>query len=107
MENAGYSTMDEIINDILQVLSPEYQEKIKEMSIDDFRDIEHFNFGQWIRDKYFYQNPAQEQLLKSLGGLEKNYMPLDGDHFSHVILDALWKKSQLKTHINNEIGSSI
>jgi hypothetical protein len=46
MENVGYSTIDEIINDILQVLSPEYQEAIKEMSIDDFRDIEHFNFGQ-------------------------------------------------------------
>ena len=55
MENDGYSTIDEIITDILQVLSPEYQEKIKEMSIDDFRDIEHFNFGQWIRNKYFYQ----------------------------------------------------
>jgi len=103
MENVGYSTIDEIINDILNVLSPEYQEKIKEMSIDDFRDIEHFNFGKWIRNKYFYQNPAQEQLNKSLGGLEKNYMVLDGNRFSHIILEALWKKSQLKTNNNHEM----
>ncbi len=96
MENVGYSTIDEIINDLLQVLSPEYQEKIKEMSIDDFRDLEHFNFGQWIRTKYFYQNPAQKQLIKSLGGLEKNYMLLDGDRFSHIVLKALWKKSKLE-----------
>lgn len=103
MENVGYSTIDEVINDILQVLSPEYQEKIKEMSIDNFREIEHFNFGQWIRNKYFYQNPAQKQLIKSLGGLEKNYMLLDSNRFSHIILEALWKRSQLKTNNSHEM----
>jgi hypothetical protein len=92
MEKIDFSTIDEIITDILQVLSPEYQEKIKEMSIDDFSDIVHFNFGQWIKDKYFYQNPAQEQLIKSLDGLEKNYMFLDGDKFSHIILEKLYEK---------------
>jgi hypothetical protein len=91
MENVGYLTIDEIINDILQVLSPEYQETIKEMSIDDFRDIEHFNFGQWIRNKYFYQNPKQEQLIKSLSD-PKEYMFLDGDEFSHMILEQLYEK---------------
>lgn len=90
-ENVGYSTIDEIINDILQVLSPEYQKTIKEMSNDDFRDIEHFNFGQWIRNKYFYQNPAQDQLVKSLRD-PKEYMVLDGDEFSHMILDKLYEK---------------
>jgi len=107
IKNSGYSTIDEIIADILQVLSPEYQEKIKEMSIEDFRDIEHFNFGQWIRNKYFYQNPAQEQLSRSLGGLEKNFMLLDSDRFSHIILEALWKKSKMKTNNNPEIESPI
>jgi hypothetical protein len=90
-EKIGYSTIDEIINDILQVLSPEYQEKIKEMSIEDFRTIDHFNFGQWIRNKYFYQNPAQEQLVKSLGD-PKEYMFLDGDKFSHIILEKLYER---------------
>jgi hypothetical protein len=90
-ENVGYSTIDEIINDILQVLSPEYQKTIKGMSNDDFRDIEHFNFGQWIRNKYFYQNPAQDQLVKSLRD-PKEYMVLDGDEFSHMILDKLYEK---------------
>ena len=91
MENVGYSTIDEIIIDILQVLSPEYQEKIKEMSIDDFRDIEHFNFGQWIRNKYFYQNPAQELLVKGLSD-PKESMFLDDDKFSHMILEKLYEK---------------
>ena len=91
MENVGYSTIDEVINDILQVLSPEYQETIKEMSNDDFRDIEHFNFGQWIRNKYFYQNPTQEQLVKSLHD-PKEYLFLDDDNFSHMILEKLYEK---------------
>ena len=91
MENVGYSSIDEIINDILQVLSPEYQETIKKMSNDDFRDIEHFNFGQWIRNKYFYQNPTQEQLVKSLSD-PKEYIFLDDDNFSHMILDQLYEK---------------
>jgi hypothetical protein len=107
IKNSGYSTIDEIITDILRVLSPEYQEKIKEMSIEDFRDIEHFNFGQWIRNKYFYQNPTQEKLSRSLGGLEKNIMLLDSDRFSHIILEALWEKSKLKTNNNPEIGSPV
>ena len=90
-ENVGFSTIDEIIYDILQVLSPEYQKAIKGMSNDDFRDIEHFNFGQWISNKYFYQNPAQEQVVKSLRD-PKEYMVLDGDEFSHMILDKLYEK---------------
>jgi hypothetical protein len=91
IENVGYSTIDEVLTDILQVLSPEYQETIKEMSNDDFRDIEHFNFGQWIRKKYFYQNPTQEQLVKSLSD-PKEYMFLDGDRFSYIILRKLYEK---------------
>jgi hypothetical protein len=91
IENVGYSTVDEIINDILQVLSPEYQETIKEMSSDDYRDIEHFNFGQWIKNKYFYQNPAQEQLVKSLHN-PKDSMDLDGEGVSRIILKKLYEK---------------
>ena len=95
MENFGYSTIDEIINDILHVLSPEYQEIIKELSIDDFCDIEHFNFEQWIRNKYFYQNPKQELLIKCLSD-PKEYMLLDGDKFSHIILEQLYEKVTTK-----------
>jgi len=91
IKNVGYSTIDEIINDILQVLSPEYQETIIEMSNDDFRDIAHFNFGQWIRNKYFYKNPAQEQVVKSLSD-PKEYMVLDSDEFSRIILEKLYEK---------------
>ncbi len=87
----GYSTIDEIINDILQVLSLEYQETIKEMSNDDFRNIDHFNFGQWIKNKYFNQNPAQEQLVTTLSD-PKEYIFLDDDKFSHMILEKLYEK---------------
>lgn len=91
MEKLGYSTLDEIINDILQLLSPEYQEKVKEMSVKDFCVEQHFNFGQWISNKYFYQNPSQEQLIKSLSMLEE-CMFLNGDKFSHMILEKLYEK---------------
>jgi hypothetical protein len=91
MENIGYSTIDEIINDILQVLSPEYQETIKEMSSEDYHEIEHFNFGQWIRDKYLNQNPTKEQLVKSLSH-SKEYIFLDDETFSHMILEKLYEK---------------
>jgi hypothetical protein len=91
MENIGYSTIDEIINDILQVLSPEYQETIKEMSNEDYREIEHFNFGQWIKNKYFNQNPAKEMLVKSLSD-PKAYIVLDDEKFSHMILEKLYEK---------------
>ena len=91
MEESGYSTIDEIINDILHVLSPEYQETIKEMSNDDFRDIEHFNFGQWIKNKYFHQNPAQEQLVESLSD-PNEYIFLDDEKISHMILEKLYQR---------------
>ena len=91
MEKIEFSTIDAIITDILQLLSQEYQEKIKEMSIEDFRTIDHFNLGQWIRNKYFYQNPAQEHLVKSLSD-PKEYVFLDGDKFSHIILEKLYER---------------
>lgn len=91
MENIGYSTIDEIVNDILQVLSPEYQETIKEMSNEDYREIEHFNFGQWIKNKYFNQNPTKEQLIKNLSD-PREYIVLDDGKFSHMILQKLYEK---------------
>jgi len=61
------------------------------MSIDDFRCIDHINFGQWIRDKYLYQNPAQEQVVQSLRD-PKETVSLHGDEFSHMILDRLYER---------------
>jgi len=90
-EKIGYSTIDEIINDILQILSREYQEKIKEMSPDDFRTIEHFNFGQYIRNKYYHQNSAKEQLLESLDD-QVDYLVLGGDEFSDSIMEKLYQR---------------
>jgi len=61
------------------------------MLVEDFCQEQHFNFGLWIRNKYFYQNPTQEQLIKNISMLEE-YMLLDGDTFSHIILEKLYKR---------------
>lgn len=54
-EKIAYSTIDEILDDILKILSDEEKEKIKKLSPTEFRVKEHFNLGLLIRNKYFYQ----------------------------------------------------
>ena len=87
----GYSTVDEIIDDLLKTLSPDFLSKVKEMIVDDFCNKQHFELGLYIRNKYFYQNPAREKLIESLGD-PKDYFLLDGDDFSHIILEKLYEK---------------
>jgi hypothetical protein len=91
MKKVGYSTVDEILDDILKTLPLEFQEKITEMTADEFRISQHFNLGMTIKNKYFYRNPKREQLVKSLDN-KKEYRFLDGDVLSHIVLEALWKK---------------
>ena len=91
IKKVRFSTVNEIIDDILKTLPLDFQEKIKEMTADEFRISQHFNLGMTIRNKYFYRNPNREQLVKSLGN-KKKYMFLDGDVLSRIILEALWKK---------------
>ena len=87
----GYSTVDEILDDILKTLPPEFLEKIKEMTADEFRISQHSTLRMTIKTKYFYRNKAQEQLVKSLGN-KKEYVFLDGDVFSRIILNKLYEK---------------
>jgi len=61
------------------------------MSIEDFCVQQHFNFTQWISNKYFYQNPSQEQLIKNLSMLEE-CMFLVGYKFSYMILEKIYEK---------------
>ena len=91
MKKVGYSTVDEILNDILKTYPLEFQDGAKNMTADEFRISQHFNLGMTIGKKYFYGNPKREQLVKSLGN-KKEYMFLDGDVLSHIVLEALWKK---------------
>jgi len=91
MKKVGYSTVDEIIDDLLKTLSPDFLSKVKEMTVDDFCIKQHFELGLCIRNKYFYQNPAREKLIESLGD-PKDYFLLDGDDFSHLILEKLYEK---------------
>jgi hypothetical protein len=91
MKKVGFSTVNEIIDDILKTLPLEFQEKIKEMTADEFRISQHFNLGMTIKNKYFYRNKAREQLIKILGN-KKDYRFLDGDVFSRIVLEKLYEK---------------
>lgn len=95
-EKIGFSTVDEIIDDLLKVLPLSFQEKITEMTVDDFIIEEHFALGIWIRNKYFHQNPMKEQLIANLG-YQKDNMFLDGDRFSHIILRKLYEKITIES----------
>ena len=91
MKKAGFSTVDEILDDILKTCPFALQETAKNMTADEFRISQHLNLGMTIKNKYFYRNPKREQLVKSLGN-KKEYMFLDGDILSHIVLEALYRK---------------
>ncbi|VVB59094.1 Uncharacterised protein [uncultured archaeon] len=83
--------MDKILDDILKTLPLEFKERAKEMTVDDFIIKHHFGLGLLIKDKYFYRNKTQEQLIESLGH-KKKYVFLDGDVFSGIILEKLYER---------------
>jgi RecG-like helicase len=91
VKKVGFSTVDEILDDILNTLPLNFQERIKEMTADEFRISQHSNLGMTIRNKYFYRNNAREQLIKSLGD-KKEHIFLDGDVFSRIVLKKLYEK---------------
>jgi hypothetical protein len=90
-EKIGFSAVGEIIDDLLKTLPSDFQETIKEMTVDNFIIKQHFSLGIWIRNKYFHQNPMKEQLIMNLG-YQKDSLFLDGDRFSHIILRKLYEK---------------
>jgi len=95
MKKAGYSTVDVILDDILKTLSLEFQEKVKEMTCEDFVIKQHFNLGMTIKNKYFYRNKSREKLIESLGN-KKEYIFLDGDVFSQIVLEKLYERIKKK-----------
>jgi hypothetical protein len=91
IKKVRFSTVNEIIDDILKTLPLDFQERIKEMTADEFRISQHFKLGMTIKNKYFYRNKAQEQLIKSLGN-KKEHAFLDGDVFSRIVLEKLYER---------------
>jgi hypothetical protein len=91
MKNVGYSTIDAILDDLLKTLPLEFQEKVKQMTCDDFIIKQHFDLGMTIKEKYLYRNKARERLIESLGN-KKEHRFLDGEVLSHIVLESLWKK---------------
>ncbi len=110
MKKVGYPTVGIVLDDILKTVSGDFKEKVKEMTCDEFVVKQHFNLGMTIKENYFYRNRAQEQLIKSLGvGNKKEYRFLDGDVFSQIILEALWKKitAESKKKSSEEKGGTV
>jgi len=95
MKKVGYSTVDIILDDILKTIPLDFQEKVKQMTCDEFIIKQHFNLGMIIKDKYFYKNKAREHLVKSLGD-KKKYIFLDGDVFSEIVLEKLYERIKKK-----------
>jgi hypothetical protein len=91
IKRAGFSTVEKILDDILITLPLEFKQKAKEMTCDDFIIKQHFELGLLIKNKYFYQNKSREELITSLGN-KKEYIFLDGDVFSGIILEKLYKR---------------
>jgi len=91
MKNVGYLTIGVILDDLLKTLPLEFQKKVKQMTCDDFIIKQHFDLGMTIKEKYFYRNKARERLIESLGN-KKEYIFLDGDVFSQIILEKLYEK---------------
>jgi hypothetical protein len=91
IKKVGFPTVDKILDDILKTLPLEFHEKVKEMMCEDFVIKQHFNLGLMIKDKYFYRNKAREQLITSLSN-KKEYIFLDGDVFSQIVLEKLYER---------------
>jgi hypothetical protein len=91
IKKVGFSTVDKILDDILKTLPLEFQEKIKEMTCEDFIIKQHFDLGMTIKNKYFYRNKAREQLIESLNN-RKKYKFLDGDVFTQIVLEKLYER---------------
>jgi RecG-like helicase len=91
VKKVGFSTVDEILDDILNTLPLEFQEKIKEMTADEFCISQRSNLGMTIKSKYFYRNKERERLITSLSN-KKEYTFLDGDVFSRIVLEKLYER---------------
>lgn len=91
IKRVGFSTVEKILDDILKTLPLEFQEKVKNMTCEEFIIKQHFELGLLIKNKYFYQNKAREQLIESFGN-KKKYIFLDGDVFSGIVLEKLYER---------------
>ena len=90
-----FSTVDKILDDILKTVPLDFQETVKGMTGADFVIKQRFDLGMTIKEKYFYRNKARERLIQSLGN-KKEYIFLDGDVFSRIILEKLYERIKKK-----------
>jgi hypothetical protein len=88
----GYSTVEQVIEDILKTLQKDYIEKVKTMELHDFCVKQHFDLGLFIRNKYFYQNPAQKILKGNICKSKEDLIFFDEDQFSRIILKTLYEQ---------------
>jgi hypothetical protein len=90
-EKTGFSTVDEILDDVVRTLPLVFREKIKETTCESFCLTQQLDLGLVIRNKYFFQNPSRDKLIENLGaGID--FLLLDGDEFSELILEKLYER---------------
>ncbi|MCX6671298.1 MAG: hypothetical protein NTX92_05210 [Euryarchaeota archaeon] len=58
IKKVGFSTVEKILDDILKTLPLEFQEKVKEMTCDDFVIKQHFELGLLIKN---YTRESQQK----------------------------------------------
>lgn len=90
----SYTTLDEILDDLLKTLDARTLEKIKTMTdeeLNQFDAEQHMGLGLYIRNKYFHGNPDRVKLTENLG-VKSYFNPMAGDTIGGIILRRLFEK---------------
>lgn len=90
----SYTTLDEILDDLLKTLDTRTIEKIRTISdeeLNKFSAIQHMGLGLYIRNKYFHGNPDMVKLTENLG-VKSYFNPIAGDTVGGIILRKLYEK---------------
>jgi hypothetical protein len=81
METVVCTSLEEVVVDLLRVLSPEQQDEFSKIPLDRVVGKCHHGLGQYIRNRYLHSNL---DLIRTLGALH-------ADNASTVVMKELWR----------------